>query len=407
MIKVIINGACGQMGRTIMRLCKQNSSDFQVLAGVATYQCPEAEGISIVNDIMKAPAGADVVIDFSRPAALPKLVQYCQANKIRLVIGTTGLSENDKLSLERASAKIPVFLSGNMSLGVNLQIELIKKAAAALGDAFDIEITEKHHNLKVDAPSGTALMLADAVSTQFPAGKEYVFGRHTKDIRRSKKEIGLHSLRGGTVVGEHEVEFFGQDEVVSISHKAYSKQVFGMGALRAAQYLMHKQPGLYNMHDIVTEKDVLSHLYTDDDQAVITISSLPNEPGVLSHIFGLIARNNVFVDMISVTVPGSVSGSVSFSLPKTQLATALNALKTLRPLYMGMDIHALDNITKLTVEGPGMAVRHGVAGQLFSVLAEANVSIELVTTSETKIACCIKNSDVSTALAVIARQFEL
>lgn len=407
MIKVIVNGACGQMGRTIMRLCKQNNNDFQVIAGVATYQCPEAEGIPIVNDIMKAPPGADVVIDFSRPAALPKLVQYCQANKVRLVIGTTGLSESDRLSLERASAKIPIFLSGNMSLGVNLQIELIKKAAAALGDAFDIEITEKHHNLKVDAPSGTALMLADAVSTQFPSGKEYVFGRHTKDVRRSKKEIGLHSIRGGTVVGEHEVEFFGQDEVVSITHKAYSKQVFGMGALRAAQYLMHKQPGLYNMHDIVTEKDVLSHLYTDDDQAVITVSSLPNEPGVLSHIFGTIARSNVFVDMISVTVPGSVSGSVSFSLPKSQLATAINALKALRPLYMGMDIHALDNITKLTVEGPGMAVRHGVAGQLFSVLAEANVSIELVTTSETKIACCIKNSDVSTALAVIAKQFEL
>ncbi len=407
MIKVIINGACGQMGRTIMRLCKQNNSDFQVIAGVATYQCPEAEGIPIVSDIMKAPAGADVVIDFSRPAALPKLVQYCQANKVRLVIGTTGLSENDRLSLERASVKIPIFLSGNMSLGVSLQIELIKKAAAALGDAFDIEITEKHHNLKVDAPSGTALMLADAVSTQFPAGKEYVFGRHTKDVRRAKKEIGLHSIRGGTVVGEHEVEFFGQDEVVSISHKAYSKQVFGMGALRAAQYLMHRQPGLYNMHDIVTEKDVLSHLYTDDDQAVITVSSLPNEPGVLSHIFGTIARNSVFVDMISVTVPGSVSGSVSFSLPKSQLATAINALKALRPLYMGMDIHALDNITKLTVEGPGMAIRHGVAGQLFTVLAEANVSIELVTTSETKIACCIKNSDVSTALAVIAKQFEL
>ena len=407
MIKVIINGACGQMGRTIMRLCKQNNNDFQVVAGVATYQCPEAEGIPIVNDIMKAPEGADVVIDFSRPAALPKLVQYCQANKVRLVIGTTGLSENDRLSLERAAAKIPIFLSGNMSLGVNLQIELIKKAAAALGDAYDIEIIEKHHNLKVDAPSGTALMLADAVSTQFPSGKEYVFGRHTKDVRRAKKEIGLHSIRGGTVVGEHEVEFLGQDEIVTISHKAYSKQVFGIGALRAAQYLMHKQPGLYDMHDIVTEKDVLSHLYTDDDQAVITVSSLPNEPGVLSHIFGTIARSNVFVDMISVTVPGSVSASVSFSLPKSQLATAINALKTLRPLYMGMDIHALDNITKLTVEGPGMAVRHGVAGQLFTVLSEANVSIELVTTSETKIACCIRNSDVSTALAVIAKQFEL
>lgn len=407
MIKVIVNGACGQMGRTIIRLCKQHPDEFQVLAGVDMFNCTEAEGIPIVQQIESAPEGADVVIDFSRPAALAKVLQYCQSKGVRLVVGTTGLNENERLSLERAASKIAIFHSGNMSLGVNLQIELVKNAAAALGDGFDIEITEKHHNLKVDAPSGTALMLADAVSTQFPDTREYVFGRHSKDCRRTKSEIGLHSLRGGTVVGEHEVEFFGQDEVVSISHKAYSKQVFGMGALRAAQYIMHKQPGLYNMHDIVTERDVLSHLYTDDDQAVITISSLPHESGVLSAVFSTVARSNVFVDMISMTTAGDMSSSVSFSLPKSQLATALNTLKGLRPRFMGMDIHALDNITKITVEGPGMALRHGVAGQLFSVLADVNVRIELVTTSETKISCCIKNSDVSTALAVIAKQFEL
>jgi len=394
------------MGRTILRLCKQNAESFQVVAGVDMFGCSEAEGTPIVREISQAPAGADIVIDFSRAAALPAVLQYCIANKIRLVVGTTGLGEAEKTSLERAAAKIPIFQSGNMSLGVNLQIELVKKAAATLGEGFDIEIVEKHHNLKVDAPSGTALMLADAVKTQFPGGREYVYGRHGKDSRRARNEIGIHSLRGGTVVGEHEVEFFGQDEVVSISHKAYSRQVFGVGALRAAQFLMNKQPGLYSMHDVVTEKDVLSHLYTDDDQAVITVSSLPSEAGVLSQVFGTIARSNVFVDMISVTVPG-ISGSVSFSLPRAQLATALNALKSLRPRYMGMDVHALDNITKITVEGPGMAIRHGVAGQLFSVLADANVSIELVTTSETKIACCVKNSDVSAALAVIARQFAL
>lgn len=406
MINVIVNGACGQMGRTILRLCKQRAEEFRVLAGVGTFGCNEAEGVPVVNDINKAPAGADIVIDFSRAAALPGVLQYCLANRLRLVVGTTGLSEPDKLSLERAAAKIPIFQSGNMALGVNLQIELVKKAAATLGEAFDIEITEKHHNLKVDAPSGTALMLADAVKTQFPNGKEYIYGRHGKDCRRTKSEIGLHALRGGTVVGEHEVEFFGQDEVVAISHKAYSRQVFAVGALRAAQFLMGKQPGMYSMHDVVTEKDVLSHLYTDDAQAVITVSSLPNEPGVLSQVFGTIARANVFVDMISVTVPG-ISGCVSFSLPRTQMATALNALKSLRPRYMGMDVHALDNITKITVEGPGMAIRYGVAGELFTVLADSNVSIELVTTSETKIACCVKNSDVAAALSVIARQFAL
>lgn len=364
----------------------------------------KSEGVAVVADIQDAPSNADVIIDFSRPSALPKLLQYSQANGSRLVVGTTGLSEQDLRLLEHASAVVPIFQSGNMALGVNLQIELLKKASAALGEAFDVEITEKHHNRKVDAPSGTALMLANAVSSQYPQGRQYVFGRHSMDCRRTKDEIGFHSLRGGTVVGEHKVEFFGKDEVVSIGHKAYSKQVFATGALRAANFIMHKQPGIYNMHDLVTEREVLSHLYTDDNQAVITINSLPREVGVLSLVFETIAKCSVFVDMISMA---ALCGSVSFSLPREQLATALNALNGLRPKFAGLDIHALDNTTKLTVEGPGMALRHGVAGQLFSVLAEAGVGLELVTTSETKISCCIRNSDVSSALAAISKHFEL
>ena len=407
MLNLLVNGAGGQMGRTIIRLAKKLNKDFRVVAGVDMANIPESEGVPVFRSYEEAPEGIDVVVDFSRPSALPAVLAYCQRKGVRLVLGTTGLSEAEKRTLERAATKVPIFHSGNMSLGVNLQIELIKNAAAALGEGYEPEIVEKHHNLKVDAPSGTALMLADAISTQYPTEREYVCGRHTKDARRKRNEIGIHSIRGGTIVGEHSVDFYGEDEVISISHKAYSKQVFATGALRAAQYIMNKQPGLYNMHDIVTERDVLSHLYTEEDQAVINIGSLPHSPGVLSEIFGVIARSHVFVDMISMTAPGGLTGDVSFSLPKTQLATALNALKSLRSEYMGMDIHAMDNITKLTVEGPGMAIRHGVAGQLFEVLSDANVSIELVTTSETKISCCIQNSDVAMALSVITRQFSL
>ena len=405
MIRVLVNGACGQMGRAIIRLCQAQSDTFTVVAGIDMAGLNEAEGVPVVQDIADAPE-ADVIIDFSRPAALPAVLHHCQSKGVRLVLGTTGLNEAEKTSLRRTAATVPIFHSGNMSLGVNLQIELIKKAAAALGEAFEPEIIEKHHHLKVDAPSGTALMLADALNSQSPTQREYVFGRHTKDTRRTRSEIGIHAVRGGTVVGEHYVEFYGQDEVVSVTHKAYSKQVFAAGALRAAQYVMNKQPGLYNMHDIVTERDVLSHLYTEDDQALINIGSLPHEAGVLSAVFGTIADSNVFVDMISMTAPGG-SGDVSFSLPRNQLATALNALKSLRSRYPGMDVYAVDNITKLTVEGPGMALRHGIAGQLFAVLAESNVSIELVTTSETKISCCVKNSDVAIALMVITKHFQL
>lgn len=407
MLNILVNGACGQMGRTIIRLAQAQSADFTVIAGVDPADISEAEGVRIAHAFDDAPEGIDVIIDFSRPDALPAELAYCQKKSIPLVVGTTGLSAEETRMLERASAKIPIFHSGNMSLGVNLQIELIKKAAAALGEAYEPEIIEKHHHLKVDAPSGTALMLADAISTQYPTKREYVYGRHSKNARRKPNEIGIHAVRGGTIVGEHEVEFIGQDEILTVSHKAYSKQVFAVGALRAAQYLAQQQPGLYNMHDIVTERDVLSHIYTEDDQAVITISALPHAPGVLSAVFSAVAKSNVFVDMISMAAPGGNMGGVSFSLPKNQLAAALNALKSLRSHYTKMDVHAIDNITKLTVEGPGMARRHGVASQLFTVLSDANISIELVTTSETKISCCIQNSDVLNALKVIKEHFSL
>jgi 4-hydroxy-tetrahydrodipicolinate reductase len=407
MLNLLINGACGQMGRTIIRMAQQRTEDFRVLAGVDLRNEETSEGVPVIHSYENAPEGVDVVIDFSGPKALPAVLQYCQTNNVRLVLGTTGLNEEEKKTLVRASEKIPIFHSGNMSLGVNLQIELIKTAAATLGETYEPEIIEKHHNLKVDAPSGTALMLADALSTQYASKREYVYGRHTRDVRRRPNEIGIHSVRGGPVVGEHYVDLYGKDEVVSIRHQAYSKQVFATGALRAAQYIINKQPGLYNMHDIVTEHDVLSHLYTEEDQAVINISSLPHDSSVLSSIFTTVAEANVFVDMISMTVPNGAMGDVSFSLPKDQLAAALNSLKGLRPKYPGMDVYPVENITKVTVEGPGMAIRPGVAAKLFSVLADANVTIELVTTSETKISCCIRNSDVSAALAVIARFFEL
>lgn len=395
------------MGRVMLRMAAAQPEVFTVIAGVDAFGGEEAEGFPVYCSLTEAPQDADVVIDFSRPDAIPALIDYCVKNNARLVACTTGLSEQHSKQLDNAAEKIPVFQSGNMSLGVNLQIELLKTTASTLGDAFDVEITEKHHNRKVDAPSGTALMLADAIRAQYPAGMEYIYGRHSKDARRTPTEIGIHAVRGGTVVGEHEVAFYGQDEVITIQHQAYSKQVFGTGALRAAQYIMQKQPGRYNMQNIVTEHSVLSHLYADAEQSLITLSCLPNEPGVMQNIFGAIARQEVFVDMISMTSPDGTSSSVSFSLPRGQLAVAINALKSLAARYSGLDVYALDHLTKITVEGPGMALRHGVAGELFAVLAEAGVCIELVTTSETKISFCVKDGDVNAALQALKEKFTL
>ncbi len=407
MIKLLINGIGGQMGRVITGLAKAHPDVFTVLYGVDQSGVCEVLGVPVYKSLNDVPDGADMVIDFSVAAALPEVLLYCQNKGVRLVVGTTGLTPADRNLMQRASSKVAIFNSGNMSLGVNLQIELVQKATTALGDGFDVEIIEQHHKRKIDSPSGTALMLADAVSSQFPKEMEYVHGRHSKNHRRTQNEIGIHSVRGGTIVGEHKVMFIGQDEVVEISHKAYSKQVFATGALRATQYLINKQPGLYNMHDIVTERDVLSHMYTDDKQAIITLSPLPHEAGTMAAIFDVIAEANVFVDMISMAAPGGKYGDISFSLPQQQLVTALNALKPLQKRFMGMDVHAMQNITKLTVEGSGMALRHGVAAQFFHVLSKAGVSIELVTTSETKIACCLNCADVPMAVSALAKEFAL
>ncbi|MDR1619771.1 MAG: 4-hydroxy-tetrahydrodipicolinate reductase [Clostridiales bacterium] len=407
MIKLLINGACGQMGHTVIRLAQSLPDAFLVAAGIDGCGLTESEGVPVLPSLQNAPQDADVLIDFSRPEAVSDMAAFCQKTDTRLIVGTTGLGKAEMDTLRHAAKKTAIFQCGNMSLGVNLQIELVKNAAATLSEQFDVEIVEKHHNRKVDSPSGTALMLADAMSAQYAKGRSYVYGRHSKNQRRAHNEIGIHALRGGTIVGEHEVIFYGQDEVVSIRHQAYSKNVFAAGALRAAQYLMQKQTGLYNMESIVTEHSVMSHLYTDENQSVITVSALPDEPGALQAIFGAIAEKEVFVDMISLTTPSGKTAEISFSLPKNGLATALNALKALRRDYPGMDVYALDNLTKITVEGPGMALRHGVAGELFGVFAKAGVSIELVTTSETKISCCVKNSDVSAALTAIMAEFQL
>ncbi len=197
---------------------------------------------------------ADVIVDFSNPVLLDDLLAYAEAHNMPAVICTTGYNEEQKNKIKDASAKIPVFYSGNMSLGINLIIELAKKAAAVFGDNFDVEIVEQHHNQKLDAPSGTALMIADAIS-QVRDESEYVYDRHAYRKKRDKKEIGIHSIRGGSIVGEHEVIFAGQDEILTISHSARSKTVFAAGALNAAAFLKGKKPGMYDMSDLLRETD--------------------------------------------------------------------------------------------------------------------------------------------------------
>ena len=250
MTDIILSGCFGKMGKAITD-CVSGRDDCKIVAGVdineGTAQYPVFKSFNELN------INADVVIDFSHPSVLSDMLSFCKKNNLAVVIGTTGLSDEQKAEINMASNDIPVFFTANMSLGVNLVSELAAKAAKVLGKDFDIEIIEAHHNQKIDAPSGTALMLAESVNNALDYDAKYEFDRHSKRAKRTKNEIGIHSVRGGTIVGEHEVIFAGLDEVIKISHSARSKSLFAVGAVNAAVYLNGKQAGNYSMKDLISE----------------------------------------------------------------------------------------------------------------------------------------------------------
>ena len=252
MNQLLINGIGGQMGSALMKAIGNSDHGFHIAAGVDPF-CDRPLPFPVFDSPDAVDVPVDVVIDFSVPEATEKILAFCLAKKIPAVICTTALPDELIGKIRDAGDSIPIFRSGNMSLGINLMRVLVRYARQTLGDAFDIEIIETHHNRKKDAPSGTALMLADAIKEADGKEHSYVYGRSEKDRRREKGEIGFHSIRGGTIVGQHEVRFLGQDEEISVRHEAYSKQVFADGALRAAQFLLTKKNGLYSMEDHVSE----------------------------------------------------------------------------------------------------------------------------------------------------------
>ena len=252
MTNVVIVGCNGKMGYFVVQAAEENPG-ANVLFGVDAFG-ENKYGFPVYKSFEEAAEKPEVIIDFSNPSALDGMLDYAVKNGVPCVICTTGYSAEQVEKIKEASKKTAVFYSGNMSLGINLLIELSKQAAKVLGGSFDIEIIEKHHNLKLDAPSGTALMIADGISQTLDCEPQYVYDRHSYRKRRAKNEIGIHSLRGGTIVGEHEVVFAGHDEVLTLTHQAQSKEVFAVGAVNAALFLTTQQPGMYNMGNLLESK---------------------------------------------------------------------------------------------------------------------------------------------------------
>jgi len=253
MTDIIISGCFGTMGRTIAEKASV-VPDMRITAGVDISKRDDEYRFPVYEGFYKLPEFQNcVIIDFSHPSVLSGMIDYALKYSLPVVICTTGMSEDNVELIKRASSRIPIFYSGNMSLGINLLISLAKTAVKALGNGFDIEIIEKHHNQKIDAPSGTALMIADAVKAEKPESY-YVYDRHSERKKRDKAEVGIHSIRGGTIVGEHEIVFAGVDEVLSIKHTAQSKAVFAMGAINAARFIIGKAPGMYDMNDLIAQE---------------------------------------------------------------------------------------------------------------------------------------------------------
>ena len=250
MVKILMHGCNGKMGRMITEIVK-NDENAVISAGVDAY-------VGVPNDypvcetLEKCDADADVVVDFSNAGAVDGLLDYCVEKKLPVVLCTTGLSEEQLEKVKTASRQIPILKSANMSMGINLLLKLLAEAAKVLGPAgYDIELVERHHNQKLDAPSGTALALADSINEALDNKYTYVYDRSQVRKKREKDEIGISAVRGGTIVGDHEVIFAGTDDVIEFRHTASSRSVFGKGAVEAAKFLAGQKPGMYDMGDVI------------------------------------------------------------------------------------------------------------------------------------------------------------
>lgn len=248
-MNILLNGFGGKMGGFVKREL-EGAEDMTLAAGVDAFFNGETD-FKAYKSFDEVEGRYDCIIDFSHPNCIDSMLSYIEKTKTPAVICTTGLSKEQIDKINELSKSVPVFFSANMSLGVNLIVDLCKKAAALLDGNFDIEIIEKHHNLKVDAPSGTALMLANAINSELDNKFEYVYDRQSVRKKREKTEIGMHSVRGGNIVGEHEVIFAGHDECISIKHQATSKEVFAVGAVKAARFLASQKAGMYQMSDML------------------------------------------------------------------------------------------------------------------------------------------------------------
>jgi 4-hydroxy-tetrahydrodipicolinate reductase len=251
MVNIFLIGCCGRMGKAIAALC-ENNPDYKIVAGGDIIENTNY-GFPVYTSLNECTEDFDVIIDFSNAKAVPGVLEFALNRNKPFICCTTALSDETVAELLKASETIPVFKSANMSVGINLMLELVKKCTKTLYPEYDIEIVEAHHNRKLDAPSGTAMMIANAISQEIPEEVDYVYDRQSRNEARKKTEIGISSIRGGNIVGDHSAMFINDEEIITVSHRAMTRDVFAKGALTAAGFMCGKKAGYYNMSDVIAE----------------------------------------------------------------------------------------------------------------------------------------------------------
>ena len=378
MIKIAISGAAGRIGRTIYKSLI-GSTEFEPVFGVDVGGADDLP-YPVYKSFAASPLDADVVIDFSSPAALDDILAYAAEKKCRLVLATTGYTPEQEKRVEYAANEVPVFRASNMSLG-----------------DYDIEIVETHHNRKLDSPSGTALTLANEINSVRDNSLVYTYGRHEVKHRREANEIGIHAVRGGTVVGKHEIMFLGTGEVITLMHESENKEVFVRGALRAAKFLMDKQSGLYDMTSIIAQNYAVTSVSTEKDVALVTLPRISFD-GFLT-LLDTIKRNDINLDMISHHFNADATVAVSFTLGDADVKKAEGLIPADIPSS------TVRGAAKITTEGAGMQHRSGVAADVLTALSDAGAKVLSITTSETQISCCIDARSLPAAEAAVKKYY--
>lgn len=389
MIRIIFNGIGGRIGQTMYKFLS-TSDDYKIVAGTDKNYNGEKLNIPVYESISEVKESADVVFDFSVPEALDEVLTFALDRKIKAVVATTGHTAEQMEKIKSASKSIAVFKASNMSLGISILTSVAKQTAGFLGNGYDVEIIEQHHNKKLDAPSGTAITIADAINETRDNTCLYTYGRHDGHKRREINEIGIHSIRGGSIVGKHEIMYIGNGEVITLTHESQNKEVFVAGALRAAEFLMDKSCGFYDMLSIIGSMYSVTRVSVENDITLITIPAINAEKYV--ELLARLGEKNINLDMISQTMNSDDTVALSLTFPDADGEKAYAELFKSGTVYFSKE-----HTSKITSEGAGMAHQCGVAKDVLKLLAGAGATVYSITTSETKISCCVNTSAVPAA----------